>query len=152
MSRALHFPQVPTDYCNYSQILYHFTYSSSRSVPRRDYVCKIHREVETLSAPHIRRANFSRKVLFRFRCPGFAFMHFIIINNTGINTIFFFKHQIIFMSFGTNANYTHSTCKPTIIVRFARISGIISIINIYETSSFQPPILYRLKIINSKKY
>lgn len=29
-------------------------------------------------------ANFSRKVLFRFRCPGFAFMHFIIIKNTGI--------------------------------------------------------------------
>lgn len=46
--------------------------------------CRIHREVETLSAPHIRRANFSRKVLFRFRCPGFAFMHFIIIKNTGI--------------------------------------------------------------------
>lgn len=87
MSRALHFPQVPTDYCNYSQILYHFTYSSS--VPQRDYVCRIHREVETLSALHITRANFSRKVLFRFRCPGFAFMHFIIINNTRINTNFF---------------------------------------------------------------
>lgn len=146
MSRALHFPQVPTDYCNYSQILYHFTYSSSRSVPRRDYVCKIHREVETLSAQHIRRANFSRKVLFRFRCPGFAFMHFIIINNTGINTIFFFKHQIIFMSFGTNANYTHSTCKPTIIVRFARISGIISISTLMKHHRSNPQSYIGLKL------
>lgn len=144
MSRALHFPQVPTDYCNYSQILYHFTYSSS--VPRKDYVCRIHREVETLSALHITRANFSRKVLFRFRCPGFAFMHFIIINNTGINTNFFFKHQIIFMSFCTDANYTHSTCKPTIIVRFARISGIISISTFMKHHRSNPQSYIGLKL------
>lgn len=58
------------------------------------------------------------------------------------------------MSFGTNANYTHTTCKPTIIVRFARISGNIIVGAISESmkqSSFQPPILYRLTIINAEK-
>lgn len=47
--------------------------------------CRIHREVEILSADYTHQTRkLQQKSLFRFRCPGFAFMHFIIIKNTGI--------------------------------------------------------------------
>lgn len=45
------------------------------------------------------------------------------------------------MSFGTDANNTRTTCKPTIIVQFPRISGINcwGNIKIYETVTLLTP-------------
>lgn len=45
------------------------------------------------------------------------------------------------MSFGTDANNTRTTCKPTIIVQFPRISGINcwGNIKIYETVTLPTP-------------
>lgn len=59
------------------------------------------------------------------------------------------------MSFGTDANNTRTTCIPTIIVQFPRISGIIIVGAISKStkqSPSQPSILYRLKIMNGEKY